>query len=157
MATRTTPAVLAALQAQLNAELQAQHQYQAAESICRHLGYGKRAGHYATLYAKEAEHAQEIEERILFLGGVPDVNRAALTPPMAVNPAALLAVDHQGEETAAAGYRDLAVLCLAEGDPGTLTLAQHLLAEEEEHLISVEADQTQVEQMGGQNWLSLQV
>ena len=154
---RSTPAVLASLQEQLNRELQAQHQYQVSEAACRQLGYAARAEHYAALYATEAEHAEELEARILFLGGTPDVNRAATTPFGGDSPADLLVNDQAGEETAADGYRALALLCLTEGDPGTLTLAQHLLGEEEAHLIAVEADQGQIGQMGRENWLSLQV
>lgn len=156
MAIRTKPEVLVALQRALNAELQAQHQYQLEESACRHLGYSKRAEHYAALYAAESEHAEELERRILFLGGSPDINHADEIE-TGEAPVEMLRDNISGEQTAVDLYRALAALAIEAGDFGTLTLAQHILAEEETHLLDAEADLAQVARMTAANWLSILV
>lgn len=149
--------VIDMLNARLAEEFGAVHQYTAHESYAKVNGYAEYAGYVGKRKADELEHIREVSERIIFLGGVPAVDKAAgVSADISGLPEGLVR-DDVSEETAILGYRELAQVAMCENDFGTFTLATHILAEEEEHKRAIEANLAQFEQMGSDNWLSLQV
>jgi bacterioferritin len=67
--------VIAELQTLLAGELAARDQYFSHSRMCEDWGLTKLAEHYDHEHEEEGQHANAIMKRILFLGGVPDLNQ----------------------------------------------------------------------------------
>ena len=144
--------IIALLNGALASERQAIIQYDAHAAAMAVARYAGAAGSARAWRDGEQHHAEELSERIRFLGGEvsADVLPANIAPPSSL--VAMIRASLVGEEEAIGIYA-----ALADGDMGTHALALHLLVEEEGHARYLRAQLTQVEQMGLSNWLSLQV
>ena len=140
----------------LTAELTAVNQYFVHAKMCENWGYSKL---FDVIYKEsidEMKHANQLIERILFLGGVPNVQRLGKinigeSVPEQLNLDLGLELDalprlNAGIET-----------CRVEGDNGTRQLLDEILASEEEHVDWLEAQIDQIDQMGVQNYLAEQI
>jgi bacterioferritin len=79
----------------------------------------------------EMKHAEEIAERIDYLGGEPTSKPAPIT--VGKTPEEMLALDKKAEEDTIAFYRKIIKTAEAEGDIVTRKLFEDILADEEEH------------------------
>ncbi len=61
--------------------------------------------------------------------------------------------DWKAEETAIKGYNESIEVAREVGDNGTREIVESILREEEDHIDWIEAQQSQIEQMGVQNYL----
>ena len=149
--------IIALLNGALASERQAIIQYDAHAAAMAVARYAGAAGSARAWRDGEQHHAEELSERIRFLGGEvsADVLPANIAPPSSL--VAMIRASLVGEEEAIGIYAALAKAALEDGDMGTHALALHLLVEEEGHARYLRAQLTQVEQMGLSNWLSLQV
>ena len=134
--------IIELLNRQLEKEYGAIVQYTVHASMFTNWGYQKLAG-YATARAKqEMGHADKLQDRILFLEGMPSVKlvnafTGTETPEM-------IRLDLTGELDAREGYNELVKLCIQMGDNGTRLVVESILAEEEEHINDLEAQQKEI-------------
>ena len=140
----------------LCAELTGINQYFIHAMMCRNWGYSKLADHARNESIGEMKHAQEVIERILYLEGVPNMQRY-----MKVEVGQTVPEQHQfdlGLERDAVQRLNKGVeLCRERGDQGSRALLERILVEEEEHVDWLEAQLGQIEQMGLENYLAQQL
>ncbi len=104
----------------------------------------------------EMRHAKIVMARILFLEGKPSVgqlNRITIGE----NVLAALESDKTLQSSALLRLNDSIAVCYELGDHGSRVILERLLASDEEHLDWVEAQLTQIEQAGLENYLAAQV
>ena len=68
-------AIIEALNDVLTAELTAINQYYIHYKMCENWGYARLASHHRAESIEEMQHADKLIERILFLEGVPNMQR----------------------------------------------------------------------------------
>jgi bacterioferritin len=149
--------VIDSLNARLDEEYGAYNQYSREEAWARARGYFKYADRAKARKDAESEHIQELNARIVFLGGVPVVNRLAGVVDSTLNLGEFLSAADHSEKAAIEGYNETAETAFAAGDHGTFSLALHILEEEEGHKLEAEAMLSQFDAMGEDNWLANQV
>ena len=133
-------------------ELTAISQYMVHSELCANWGY-KRLHEAAEKRAvDEMKHAEKLIGRIVFLEGQPVVSRLHEMHIGAAVPAQL-GNDRAGEDGAIAAYNDAIRLAADLGDNGTRELLEDILGDEENHIDWLEAQLSQVEQMGIRNYL----
>jgi bacterioferritin len=102
------------------------------------------------------KHAQEVIERILYLDGVPNMQRY-----MTINVGGTVPEQHSCDlavEKEAVGRLNKGVeVCRAHGDNGTRALFEKILVEEEEHIDWLEAQLRQIDEMDLGNYLARQI
>jgi len=104
----------------------------------------------------EMKHAEMLIERILFLEGMPivsELNKLYIGD----NVEKQLKNDWQAEMDAITSYNEGIKLARDVGDNGTEQLLKKILSDEEEHLDWLESQQDQIEQIGIQVYLGMQV
>ena len=128
-------------------ELTAIMQYMAQHYELEDQDFGKLAGKMKEIAIQEMKHAEDLAERILFLGGVPisKPDGKAMHGQEIVD---MLATDIQLESGAVEMYNAASVVCAEERDQVSKELFDRLLGEEEEHLDYIENVKDHVDQMG---------
>jgi bacterioferritin len=140
----------------LTAELTAINQYWIHARMCENWGYKRLWEKIRAESLGEMKHADRLVERILYLEGVPNLQKLGkvnvgqtvkeqLRLDLEVEKAAIKALN-AGIETA----RSL-------GDNGTRDLLESILEGEEEHANWLEAQLTLIEQVGEANYLAQQI
>ena len=155
MARTVDAEIIAALNEVLTAELTAINQYFVHAKMLQDWGYTRLHAQVRAESIDEMKHADQLIERILYLGGVPNVQRY-----WKVNIGATvheqLQVDLQLELEAVPRLNHAIALVRERGDNGTRALLESILVSEEEHTDWLEAQLSQIEQMGIQNYLAVQ-
>ena len=144
--------VIEQLNARLAEELTAINQYMVHAEMCEDWGYDQLHEEIQKRSIAEMRHAEKLIARILFLGGTPVVsqlNKISIGPDVEK----MHKNDWQAEEAAVKGYNASIKVAVDLGDNGTRELLQSILTEEEGHIDWIEAQQSQIEQMGIQNYL----
>jgi bacterioferritin len=102
------------------------------------------------------KHADRVIERILYLGGVPNMQRLS---PVRVGeePIEMHKLDLTLELEAVARLNRAIALCLAKNDGGTRDLVEKILSEEEEAIDWLEAQLHQLADIGRENYLAQQL
>ena len=140
----------------LTAELTAVNQYFIHAMMCRNWRYERLAKHSREESIEEMKHAQELIERILYMEGVPNMQRY-----MKINVGQNVPEQHQFdlqvEKDAVARLNRGIALCRDVGDNGSRLLLEKILHEEEEHIDWLEAQFQQIKDMGIENYLSEQI
>ena len=147
------PAIIELLNEVLTAELTAINQYFIHAKMLDNWGLKELAEHAMHESIDEMKDADRIIERILFLDGVPNMQRLN---PIRVGETVVeqLDLDRQLEEAAVERYNRAIDVAVAKNDNGTRELfAQHLVGEEE-HLDWIEAQQHLISVMGIENYLA---
>ena len=149
--------VIEALNDILTAELTAINQYFIHAKMCRHWGYKKL---YKAIYDEsidEMKHADALIDRILFLEGVPNVQRYnKITVGESVKEQ--FELDLQMEYGAVQRFRAAIKLVRdQEGDEGTAEMLEDMLVSEEHHVDWLETQLELVTQVGLQNYLAEQI
>ncbi|MDO8682110.1 MAG: bacterioferritin [Armatimonadota bacterium] len=110
-------------------------------------GYDKLGSRIKEIAIAEMKHAEELGERILFLGGVPatkpaaDVKKGLSIPDMMKHDIGL-------ETDAVKMYNSSAVTCAAEGDNVSKAIFEKLLDDEEGHLDEFQKTIEHIEKLG---------
>lgn len=149
------PKVLEALQSVLTSELAAINQYFIHAEMCEDRGLAKLAKAMKMDSIQEMKHAEVSIERMLFLEGMPDMTKPMsisighTIPEMFKNDLAL-------EYEAVAHLNKIIAVASEAGDNGTRDIFLTILKDEEEHVEWLETQLNLIEQMGLQNYLSLQ-
>lgn len=151
-----SPAVIEALNEILTAELTAINQYFIHAKMCGNWGYERLAAKVHEESIDEMKDADAIIERILYLDGVPNMQRLA---PVKVGETVLeqLELSLETETEAIARYNRSIALCVAEGDNGTRDLLETHLTGEESHADWLEAQLDLIRQIGIENYLAQQI
>ena len=148
--------VLTTLNELLADELTAINQYMVHAEMCDDWGYGKLDEVIEARSITEMRHAEKLIARILFLEGRPIVSN--LNPMhIGAKVADQLKNDWQAERDAIESYNQGVRVAAEAGDNGTREMLESILAEEEEHIDWIEAQQDQIDQMGIERYLAQQV
>jgi bacterioferritin len=102
------------------------------------------------------KHADKLIERVLFLEGVPNVQRLGKIN-IGQKVVEQLKLDLALEMEAIPRLNDGIKLCRDNADNGTEDLLVHILTSEEAHIDWLESQLAQVDQMGEANYLAQQV
>jgi bacterioferritin len=140
----------------LSAELTGINQYFIHAMMARNWGYKRLYKHSYDESIDEMKHAQEVIERILYLDGVPNMQKY-----MKINVGQNVPEQHQFdlevEKGAVERLNRGVALCRDKGDNGTKVLLEKILREEEEHVDWLEAQLHQIGEIGVQNYLAQQI
>jgi bacterioferritin len=140
----------------LTNELTAISQYFLHARICENWGYERLWHKVRAESIDEMKHADEIIERILYLEGLPNLQKLG-TIAVGQTVDEQLKLDLALEQAAIPVLNKGIELCRAEGDNGTADLLEDVLEDEEEHANWLEAQLSLVAQVGLQNYLAEQV
>jgi bacterioferritin len=149
-------AVIEILNEVLTAELTAINQYFIHSRMCDNWGYDRLAEKLRHESIDEMKDADAIIERILYLDGVPNMQRLGAIA-VGENVPEQLALDRELETAAIERYNRGIALAVAEGDNGTRDLFESQLRGEEEHLDWIESQLELIRQVGTENYLSQQI
>jgi bacterioferritin len=140
----------------LTGELTAINQYFIHAKMCADWGYARLAKQIREESIDEMKHADELIERILFLDGVPNVQRyGKITVGETVREQ--FELDLQLEHTAIERLRKGIALCREELDEVSRDMLEHILTSEEEHTDWLETQLELIKQVGEQNYLAEQI
>ncbi len=141
----------------LTAELTAINQYFIHSKMCKDWGYKRLADRIYHESIDEMKHADELIERILFLQGVPNVQRyGKITVGETVKEQ--LELDLKMEYDAVERFRKaIKVARDEERDETSALLLEKMLASEEEHVDWIETQLELIKQVGVENYLSQQI
>ena len=139
----------------LKAELTAINQYFLHSRMLGDWGVSKLAKKEYEESIEEMQHADKIIERILFLGGLPnlqDLGKLFIGETVQE----ILECDMKLEDEAIPMYKDTIEACEEVRDYGTRDLLQTILNDEEEHVDYLETQFDLIKQVGIQNYIQLQ-
>ena len=139
----------------LKAELTAINQYFLHSRMPKDWGVSKLAKKEYEESIEEMNHADTIIERILFLGGLPNLQDLGKLY-IGETVEEILQCDMKLEDMAVPMYRDAVAHCEKVRDYGTRDILQAILIEEEEHVDFLETQFDLIKQMGIQNYIQLQ-
>jgi bacterioferritin len=148
--------IVKALNTVLTGELTAINQYFLHSEMCADWGYSRLHKQIRMESIDEMKHAEQLIERILYLGGIPNVQKLDRIN-IGENVEEMIASDKALEVLAIPRLNAGIALAVEKGDNGTRALLESILTSEEEHLDWLEAQEEQIAQMGIQNYLSNQV
>jgi len=140
----------------LTSELTAINQYFVHGEMYNNWGYERLYGLLRKHSMGEMKHAEELIERVLYLGGVPNVQRLGKIT-LGENVEEAMRLDLELEKEAIPRLNTFIAELRGFGDNGSAELLVEILQEEEEHLDWIDAQLAQIEQMGIQNYLATQV
>ncbi|MFI5185117.1 MAG: bacterioferritin [Chitinophagales bacterium] len=144
------------LNALLSDELTAVNQYIVHSEMCQNWGYKHLHDIIRQRAIGEMKHAEKLIERILFLEGIPSVDR--------LNKIAIgnsieeqFKNDRAAEQEALEAYNNAINLAVSCNDDGTAELFCSILADEENHLDWLETQLEQIHQVELPNYLLEQI
>ena len=150
------PEILEALNEILTAELTAINQYFIHAKMRENWGFTRLAEVARKESIEEMEDADKIIERILYLDGVPNLQR--------YNPVLVgedvpeqLRLELDTEKAAIERYNRAIALAVAKGDNGSRELFEHRLVDEESHADWLESQLNVIETIGVENYLAQQL
>ena len=140
----------------LTNELTAINQYFIHAKMCRNWGYERLAKKVRDESIDEMKHAELVIDRILFLDGVPNMQRYHKLH-VGETVKEQLETDLQLEYAAIAFLNQGVEACRKCGDNATEDLMTKILVSEEEHTDWLETQLELIRQVGEQNYLSQQI
>ena len=139
----------------LKAELTAINQYFLHSRMLKDWGVSKLAKKEYEESIEEMQHADKIIERILYLGGLPNLQDLGKLY-IGENVQEILECDMKLEDIALPIYRDAVEHTESVRDYGSRDLLQSILVDEEEHVDFLETQFDLIKQVGIQNYIQLQ-
>tara|TARA_B100000609_G_C17217987_1_gene437932 strand:+ start:2188 stop:2661 length:474 start_codon:yes stop_codon:yes gene_type:complete len=140
----------------LTGELTAINQYFLHARICKDWGYERIAKKVYEESIDEMKHAQWLTDRILFLEGLPNLQKLEQIS-VGETVHEQLKADLALEERAIPRLKEAIELCLEVKDVGSRELLEKILVSEEEHVDWLESQLHMVNELGIQNYLSQQM
>jgi bacterioferritin len=149
----SAPEVIDFLNELLTSELTAINQYFIHYRMCEHQGYKALAHKKREESIEEMKHADKVIDRILFLDGVPNMQRLS---PVRVGeePIEMNKLDLDLELEAVKRLHRGIELAYAKSDHGTRELLEHILKEEEESVDWLETQASLVKDIGREHYLA---
>lgn len=150
-------AIVKALNGLLTTELTSMDLYLGQAHICEDWGYTKLHERLMGEFGDEKGHADALCQRILFLGGTPDMRtRNAIEIGAKVED--MLKIDLDYERMVADKLNEAIALCIAEADHGSRTILEKLLFDTEmDHIYWLEQHLRIIDDVGIQNYLQSQM
>ena len=150
------PEIIELLNEVLTAELTAVNQYFGHARMQANWGYRRLADHTRDESIDEMKHADALIERILFLEGMPNLQRLGSVR-LGETPVEQLQLDLEVEREAVDRFNRGIALAVEVGDNGTRELLAGMLVSEEEHVDWLETQLSLVEDLGAQLYLNEQL
>jgi bacterioferritin len=148
--------IIEALNEILTSELTAINQYFVHSKMCENWGYKRLAAKKREESMEEMKHADRIIDRILFLEGVPNMQR--LNPVrVGEEPVEQHQLDLELEIEAAKRLNDAVALCRDKADNGTREILEVVLKDEEESIDWLESQLHLVKEVGRERYLAEQM
>lgn len=148
--------LIEALNEILTGELTAINQYFIHAKMCDNWGYDRLAHKVREESISEMKHADDLIERILFLEGVPNMQRLDKVR-VGETVSEQLKLDLKLEETAVPRFNKAIALAVELADNTTRELLATMLKSEEEHVDWLESQLALIGQVGEQNYLAQQI
>ena len=150
------PEVIDALNEILTAELTAINQYFIHARMCENWGYKRLWKKVREESIGEMRHADRLIERVLYLEGVPNVQRLGKVNVGQTVPEQLR-LDLELERSAVAALNAGVELCRGAGDNGSRDLLEDILKSEEGHIDWIEEQMELIKQVGEAHYLAQQI
>ena len=148
--------VLAALNELLTAELTAINQYYAHFKMCANWGFAALAAKKREEAMEEMRHADKLMDRILYLEGVPNMQRLGPVK-IGEDPIEQHRLDLALEKTAVDRLNRFIELFRKKGDTGSRLLAEAILKDEETAVDWLETQLSLVKDLGKEHYLAQQM
>ena len=148
--------VLSLLNDVLTGELTAINQYFLHARLCHHWGYERLYQRLRKESIEEMKHADELIDRILFLEGLPNLQKLGKIDVGQTVPEQFQ-LDLALEMEAVKRLNDGIELCRSSGDNGSREVLEKMLRDEERHVDWIETQQEAIKQIGVENYLSEQL
>jgi bacterioferritin len=155
-ALKTHADVIDILNEVLTAELTAVNQYFVHGKMCQNWGYHRLHEKLRAESIDEMKHADALIERVLYLGGVPNLQRLYKINVGETVPEQLKS-DHALEKDGISRMNRGIELARSHSDNGSRHLLEEMLKSEEDHLDWIEAQLTLIAQVGEAHYLSQQI
>ncbi|MDC0718539.1 bacterioferritin [Nannocystis bainbridge] len=139
--------ILNALNEVLTAELTAINQYFIHAKMCKNWGYSKIASKIRAESIDEMKHADDLIERILFLEGIPNVQRYNKVN-VGESVKEQFELDLKLEYDAVQRFNNGIAMCRDLGDNATRELLERMLISEEEHVDWLETQLGLIQALG---------
>ncbi len=140
----------------LTNELTAVNQYFLHARICENWGYERLYKKLRDESMDEMKDADQLVERILYLEGLPNMQRLGKVD-VGENVPEMLRLDLEVERNAIGVLNRGIELCRKVSDNGSAELLEDILEGEEEHANWLEAQLTAIQQVGVENYLAEQI
>src|SRR5215204_5385737 len=140
----------------LTAELTAINQYFLDSKMFANWGYERLGSRFRDESIDEMKHADELIERILYLEGMPNLQRLGPVR-LGEDPIEQLRLDLELEREAIKRFNDGIALAVTHADNGTRGLLESMLTSEEDHVDWLETQLGLVDALGEQLYLSEQL
>ena len=150
------PAIVDLLNEVLTGELTAINQYFVHARLCEHWGYQRLWQKLRAESIDEMKHADQLISRVLYLDGMPNLQRLGkVSVGQTVKEA--LELDLALETAALGRLNDGIELCRASGDNGSRELLERILVSEEEHANWIEEQLELIKSIGEPHYLAQQI
>ncbi len=153
---KADPKIIDLLNEILTGELTAINQYFLHARMCKNWGYHRLGEHIYKESIDEMKHADYLVERVLFLEGLPNLQRLGKLN-IGTTVLEMLKNDLGVESVAIPLLNKSIETCRQLGDNGSEALLTKILVSEEEHVDWLEAQLELVKQVGEANYLSQQI
>ena len=150
------PKVIEALNEVLTGELTAINQYFLHARMCKNWGYERIAQYVMKESIDEMKHSQDLVDRILFLEGIPNLQKLGKLNIGETVPEQLdadLKLEYQAVDRLKAAIK----VAFDAADHSSRELLEHILEDEEKHIDWLEAQLGQINELGKQLWLAEQI
>jgi bacterioferritin len=153
---RGDPDVLAMLNEVLTGELTAINQYYVHAKMCEHWGYARLAAKKREESLEEMRHADKLISRILYLDGVPNLQRLGSVQ-LGEDVPEQHRLDLELEVEAVDRLNRAVALCRDKGDNGSRELLAEMLTSEEESVDWLEQQLSVIKDIGVERYLAEQL
>jgi bacterioferritin len=150
------PAIIDLLNEVLTGELTAVNQYWVHARMCENWGYERLWKKIRAESIDEMKHADELVERVLYLEGMPNLQRLGKVSVGETVPEQLQ-LDLAMERSALARLNAGIALCRDRGDNGTKDLLERILVSEEHHVDWLETQIGLIDRLGEAVYLGEQM
>ncbi len=150
------PKVIEALNLILTGELTAINQYFLHARMCKNWGYERIANIVHKESIDEMKHAQTLTDRVLFLDGIPNLQKLGKLNIGETIPEQFSS-DLRLEHEALTNLKAAIKICYEAADHTSRELLEHILEEEENHIDWLETQLGLIKEVGKENYLAEQI